>query len=108
MNGGLSGGDVRVISSSTTQFADIKGIADSHVTDVPLSTVAAVLNTTDGPIIGIFHLYAHYGKGHTLHSPLQLEAFGHKVSDADLVCSPGTQKIVTPEGYTIPLSATKV
>ena len=75
------------------------------MTDVPLSTVAAVLNTTDGPIVGIFHQYAHYGKGHTLHLPLQLEAFGHKVSDADLVHNPGTQKIVTPAGYTIPLSA---
>ena len=72
VNGGLSGGDVRIISSSTMQFTAIEGIADSHVTDVPLSTVATVLHTTDGPIIGIFHQYAHYGKDHTLHLPLQL------------------------------------
>ena len=103
-NGGLSGDDVRVIASSTTEFADVKGIAGAEVNDVPLSTVAGVIDTSGGRIIGIFHQYAHYGKGHTIHSPLQMEAFGLQVDDRSSALGKGGQQIVTPEGYIIPLS----
>ena len=101
-NGGLSGDDVRVISKSTTQFADVHGIANSEVQNAPLSTVAGVIESTTGPIIGIFHQYAHYGKGHTIHSPLQMEAFGIEISDSNIVSRPGKQHGKTPEGYVIP------
>ena len=103
-NGGFSGDDVVVLASSTSQFADVKGIADASVTNVPLCTVAGVLTTTTGPIIGIFHQYAHYGQGHTLHSPLQLEAFGIDVLDHGIINRPKQQRIETPDGHTIPLN----
>ena len=103
-NGGLSGNDVRVMSSSTSQFVDVQGIADANVNHVPLSTVAGVIQTSSGPIVGIFHQYAHYGEGHTLHSPLQLEAFGITINDHNIVSKPGTQHAVTLEGYHVPFN----
>ena len=103
-NGGLSGDDVVVLASSTSQFADVRGIAGAEVTKIPLSTVAGVLQTTTGPVLGIFHQYAHYGQGHTLHSPLQLEAFGLDVRDTNVINRPKQQHIQTPDGYVIPLN----
>ena len=103
-NGGLSGDDVRVIASSTSNFADVKGIADAEVKDVPLSTVAGVLQSSSGPIVGIFHQYAHYGKGHTIHSPLQLESFGHIVDDRCSKLSVGSQRLITNTGLIIPMT----
>ena len=69
-----------------------------------MRTVAGVLQTTTGPIIGIFHNYAHHGKGHTIHSPLQMEAFGVTVDDRSRHLQRGVQQITTPEGHVIPLS----
>jgi len=103
-NGGLSGGDVRVLEESTTEFADVHGIADISVSKLPLCTVAGVIQTHQGPIIGIFHQYAHYGKGHTLHSPLQMEHFGLDVDERSSRLGKGKQQIVTPEGHVVPLS----
>ena len=102
-NGGMSGNDVRIVSESYTR-ADVTGIADSEIHDVPICTVAGVIETTTGPIIGIFNQYAHYGKGSTIHSVNQLVDFGIDVNDRPLRCQNGRQTIVTPEGYTIPLA----
>ena len=103
-NGGLSGDDVRVIASSTTEFADVKGIAGTEVNDVPLCTVASVIETSGGKTVDIFNQYTHYGKGNTIHSPLQMEAFGLQVDDKSRALGKGGQQIVTREGYIIPLS----
>ena len=103
-NGGLSGNDVRVLETSTTQFADVTGIAGASVKKAPLCTVAGVLQTQKGPIIGIFHQYAHYGEGNTLHSPLQLGDLGLEVDDHPKQLGLGKQQITTPEGFVIPLS----
>ena len=102
-NGGLSGDDVTVLSTSTADRADITGIAGKKVDNLQIVTAAGFIQTDRGPIIGIFHRYAHYGKGYTLHSPLQLEDFGHKVYDGNVISAPGTQRIVTMDGYVIPL-----
>jgi hypothetical protein len=51
-NGGMSGCDVRVIEQ-TLQSADVTGLAQHSVKDLPIATVAAVLNTSRGNIIGI-------------------------------------------------------
>ena len=103
-NGGLSGADVRVLSTSSTQFADINGIANASLTNVPLCTVAGYIDTDKGPIIGIFHQYAHTGEGHTIHSPLQMEAFGLEADEKSSAIGSGTQTITHPDGYKIPLS----
>jgi hypothetical protein len=65
-NGGLSGSDVTVISQSLSE-ATVSGIGNSELTNLRLSTVARLIHTTDGPIIGVFNQYAHLGTGNTIH-----------------------------------------
>lgn len=102
-NGGLAGEDVLVIEESLHRV-DVTGIADSKIESVPICTVAGLIQATTGPLIAIFHQYAHYGKGKTIHSVNQLRAFGLDVNDIPKSCKGGTQSITTPEGFTIPLA----
>ena len=74
-NGGLSGSDVHVISISD-QVVDVIGISNNAMKDLNLCTVAGYIQTTSGPVIGLFHQYADTGSGNTIHSVNQLEAFG--------------------------------
>ena len=102
-NGGMSGEDVRVLETSLNT-ADVTGIAQNEVSDLPISTVAGLIQTASGPVIGIFHQYAHYGKGKTIHSANQLRDFGIIINDIPRGQPNGEQMITTPEGYKIPLS----
>jgi Reverse transcriptase (RNA-dependent DNA polymerase) len=102
-NGGMSGADVRVINQ-TFEKADITGIADKSVSNLPLCSVAGLIETHRGPIIGIFHQYAHYGKGKTVHSVNQMKHFGIIIHDTPRNLGMGQQCIQTPDGYIIPLS----
>ena len=79
-NGGFAGSDVLVLEESS-RFADVSGIADHTVENIPICTVAGKIPTVKGPIIGIFHLYAYFGEGSTIHSPHQLGHFGLNVDD---------------------------
>ena len=53
-------------------------------------TAAALLDTQKGPIIGIFHEYAHVGKRKSIHDAGQMEWFNCKV------------RIEKSDGYVIP------
>ena len=53
----MSGDDVHVIEQRFVT-ADAMGFADCKATDLPISTVAAVLQTTTGPGVSIFHQFA--------------------------------------------------
>ena len=103
-NGGFAGADCRVIEY-TNDKADVSGIGDSLIKNLDIGTVAARIETTSGPIIGIFHQYAIHGEGSTIHSPNQFRAFNLDVNDIPLKspCGQGRQQILTPEGYIIPL-----
>ena len=61
-NGGLAGADMRVIRT-TPRKINIVGIDDHELTGLNVVTAAALLDTQKGPIIGVFHEYAHLGKG---------------------------------------------
>ena len=65
-------------------------------------TAATLLDTQKGPIIGVFHEYAHHGKGKSIHAAGQMEWFNCKVDDRSQHVG-GTQSIQTSEGYVIPL-----
>ena len=101
-NGGMSGDDVRVIAE-TMDSADVTGIADSTVKALKLCTVAGLIQTTTGPIIGLFNQYAHYGKGRTIHSSNQLRSFGMDIDDTPRSLQ-GKQRVLTPCGRIIPIS----
>ena len=98
----MSGADVRVLHK-TLNTANVSGITDMSVHDLPICTVAALIETHKGPIIGLFHQYAHYGNGKTVHSVNQLKHFGIMIDDTPHQLQ-GKQSITTPEGYVIPIS----
>jgi hypothetical protein len=102
-NGGMAGNDVRVLSKSSFNKANVTGIGDSLIQDLSLATVAGLISTHKGFAIGIFNQYANYGKGHTMHSSTQLRTFGTLVHEAPR-SNGGLQRLITPDGYHIPLS----
>ena len=65
-------------------------------------TAAALLDTQKGPIIGVFHQYAHLGKGRSIHAAGQMEWFNCQVDDRSKIVG-DAQRIETSEGYVIPL-----
>ena len=101
-NGGVAGDDVRVIFK-TSRTVDIKGIDNHQVIDVPIGTVGGVVTTQKGPVIAILHQYALLGKGTSIHSPCQLEAYKNDVNDKSVHIYGGLQRITTLDGYVIPL-----
>ena len=101
-NGGLSGSDVTVLAE-TLNTADVTGIAENTLSKLKLCTVAALIQSHKGPIIGIFHQYAHLGKGKTIHSVTQLRHFGTIVDDTPRQFN-GKHRLITLDGYLIPLS----
>ena len=100
-NGGLAGADMRVIHT-TPRKINIVGIGDHELTGLNVVTAATLLDTQKGPIIGVFHEYAHLGKGGSIHAAGQLEWFHCKVDDRSQHVG-GAQSIQTSEGYVIPL-----
>ena len=102
-NGGLRGGDSRVLEIVEGVKVDVGGVADSQVTDLEICQAAGIVDTIgDGPIIVIMSQYADYGVGDTIHSAAQLRKFGAIVDDTARSCG-GRQCIITAEGYVIPL-----
>ena len=101
-NGGLAGADMTVIHT-TPRKINIVGIDDHELTGLNVVTAAALLDTQKGPIIGVFHEYAHLGKGRSIHAAGQMEWFNCQVDDRSKLAG-GAQRIKTSEGYVIPLS----
>ena len=79
-NGGLAGADMRVIHT-TPRKINIVGIDDHELTGLNVVTAAALLDTQKGPIIEVFHEYAHLGKGRSIHAAGQMEWFNCQVDD---------------------------
>ena len=63
---------MRVIHT-TPRKINIVGIHDHEWAGLNVVTAAALLDTQKGPIIGIFHEYAHLGKGKSIHASGQME-----------------------------------
>ena len=87
----------------TSRKINIVGIDDHELTDLNVVTAAALLDTQKGPIIGVFHEYAHLGQGQSIHAAGQMEWFNCQVDDRSKIVG-GAQSIKTSEGYVIPLS----
>jgi hypothetical protein len=43
--------------------------------------LVGIINSTQGPIIGLFHQYAHIGTGNIIHATNQLHHFGIEGDD---------------------------
>jgi len=101
-NGSLAGiNDVRVISL-TGEHIDVQGIDNHTLNKIPLGTVGCVVQSQRGDVLLICHQYAVMGRGKTIHSCIQWEAFGNTVNEKSIQFG-GTQSVTTPCGYRIPL-----
>ena len=94
---GLNGSDMRRIEMTLAK-ADVSGIAHDDLKDLGIGTFAAVIETADGEIVGLFSQCANCGIGKSVHSSMQMRDFGLDVSDVARKHHGGLQRIVTPEG----------
>ena len=62
-------------NQSNHRKINIVWIDDHELTGLNVVTAAALLDTQKGPIIGVFHEYAHLGKGRSIHAAGQMEWF---------------------------------
>ena len=73
------------ILQTTHRKINIVGIDDHELTGLNVVTAAALLDTQKGPMIGIFHQYAHLGKGRSIHAAGQLIWFQCQLDDRSKV-----------------------
>ena len=97
-NRGVAGADVRVIKM-THRAVNVQGVSDHQVTDLKIVTAGGIVQTQHGPVIVIFHQYAHLGTGKTIHSSFQLGEFGLEVDKTPIQLPRGLQRIKTPDGF---------
>jgi hypothetical protein len=95
--------DVSIIEC-TLRTIDVRGINNHEVTGIPIITAGGIVTTQHGPVIGIFPQYAYLGSGKTIHSAAQLEHYQNDVNDRLVKVSDGLQRILTLDGYVIPLN----
>jgi hypothetical protein len=98
----LCGSDVLILSE-TGQCCNVTGITNNNVADLLIVQAACLIQSSVGPIFGIFNQYASIGNGESVHSCAQIRSFGTLIDDVPIACG-GTQRIVTPKGYIVPLS----
>ncbi|KAG7338517.1 reverse transcriptase RNA-dependent DNA polymerase [Nitzschia inconspicua] len=101
-NGGIAGQDCKVICISD-RTVDVQGIDNHQLNSVSIGTAAGYVESNKGPVILILHQYALVGRGHSIHSPGQLEWFKHSVCDKSVHVG-GLQRIKTADGYVIPIA----
>ena len=101
-NGGIAGSDTRIMDTHPTRKVDIEGIDKHRLPDIPIVTAGAVVTTQKGDVIAVMNQYASVRTGKTIHSCAQIEAFGHIIDDKSIKVG-GKQRLITPDGYVIPL-----
>ena len=79
----------------------VMGIAGNSLDDLRIVNAAGLIESTEGPVIGIFHQYAHHGKGKSIHSVPQMQDFDVHV-DCTSTKKNGMERVVTPDGWIIP------
>ena len=93
-NGGMAGDDVLITAYHDHDCAQVMGIAGNSLDDLRIDAAAGFLESTNGLVIGIFHQYAHHGKGKSIHSIPQMQDFDVLV-DCTSKKKNGMQRVVT-------------
>ena len=100
-NGGLAGSDVRILSTSSRKCT-VTGIDNHEIPGLDLVQCAALVQTTYGMVNLIMNEYAYYGRGHSIHYSGKIEWYTNTVDDKSVQVG-GQQRIVTIDGYSMPL-----
>ena len=100
-NGDLAGSDVRVLSTSSRKCT-VAGIDNHEIPGLDLVQCAALVQTNHGMVNLIRNEYAYYGRAYSIHSSGQIEWYTNIVDDKSVQVG-GQQRIVTIDGYSMPL-----
>ena len=100
-NGGLAGSDVRVLSTSSRKCT-VTGIDNHEIPGLDLVQCAVLVQMNHGMVNLIMNEYAYCGRGHSIHSSGQIEWYTNTVDDKSVQVG-GQQRIVTIDGYSMPL-----
>ena len=103
-NGCIIGDDMRVIHKLPNGYVHLTGIDDHTVSDLPLVTAGAYVNTSLGPVILIVHQGAHMPGGKTILSPGQMESFGWTINDKSPRATGVLPHCKSLEGHYLPMS----
>ena len=66
-NSGVCGSDMTIIDH-TNQFINLRGLDNHEVIKLEIVSCASVTESQKGLVVFIFHQYANYGKGKSIHS----------------------------------------
>ena len=102
-NAGLDGSDVRILLRYSRKCT-VTGIDSHELQGFDVVQCAALVETNHGIVNLIMNEYAWYGKGHTIHSSVQIAWFKKSVDDRSLQVG-GKQRICTIGGYAMPLTS---
>jgi len=101
-NGGVAGSNMKVLHRHPSRSVDVEGYDQHCTTNIPLVTCANVVQTQHGEVLAVYHNYAYTGKGRTIHSVPQLEAYKQQVDDKSIHAG-GLQRLTTVDGYIMPI-----
>lgn len=100
-NGGIGGGKNTCKVCETGRYVDVTGVDNHELNNLPICTVAGMVDLPHGSILCYFHQYAYHPDGDTIHSTVQLMDHGNKV-DCNPIKLGGTQQITCPNGTVFP------
>ena len=80
----------------------VTGIDNHEIPGLDLVQCAGLLDTNDGIVNLIMNEYAYYSRGHSIHSSGQVEWYTNTVDDKSVQVG-GQQRIITIDGYSMPL-----
>ena len=100
-NGGICGDDMLVLEGSN-RVVDVVGLAGHKVSQLRIVTSQALVSSHKGDVIATFHQMALLGKGKSILSCLQMEAYGADINDRSRLLPGGKQGILM-DGYQMPL-----
>jgi hypothetical protein len=100
-NGGICGVDTRVPEGSE-RIVDVSGLAGHKVSQLQIITAQALVSTHKRDAIATFHQMVLLGKGKSILSCIQMEAFGADSNDQSQLLPGGKQRILM-DGYQLSL-----
>ena len=92
---------MRVLSTSPRKCT-VTGIDNHEIQGLDLVQCAPLVHTNHSMVNLIMNEYAYYGKGHSIHSSGQIEWYTNTVDDRPVQVG-GQQRIITMDGYSMPL-----
>ena len=91
-----------LVLEGSERFVDVIGLAGHKVSQLRIVTSQALISRHKGDVIATFHQMALLGKGKSILSCFQMEAFGADINDRSRLLPGGKQRILM-DGYQMPL-----